>query len=162
MSRVAAGFVSPFGVSGDLGVGTGSILGANAEASASAASITNGNNKPAGPFAALSTAASADQTPTIEALSTGKLTGKQQRIISTLGATPDTPTSIPWTDKGTEPTVIATIRKYGWIKLVKPDYNPKTRLVTAATYKLTTIGKAINIRTGGGKVTGSSGVNILA
>lgn len=166
-STIASSFDSSFGLSGSLGVGTASILGADAQGTPNAASIAASGQTATGALAALQVSATnSNQQPTIEALGQGKLTGKQHKIIAALGAAPKNTLSVPWNANGTEPTVVSQIRKYGWIKLVKPTYDTKTRLVGSATYQLTKIGLAIYKRTGGGTLSTtastSSGVNLLA
>lgn len=173
MSAISGAFVNPFGTSGQLGVGLASILGGNAAGTSNAATVAASGAAATGPFAALASAAAsnAGNTATLEALGEGKLTTTQHNIIAALGAAPDFTASIPWNSGGVEPTELAQMRQDGWIKLVKPNYDSSTRLVTAASYELTEVGKAIYLRTGGGQVTSGdsssssssgSGVDITA
>lgn len=161
MTTIPNSFVSPFPVAGELGVGTASILGGNAEGQSNAANILSAGTTGTGPLAAIANSLNVSVSPTIAALQTGALTPNQHKVLQTLDATPTTPVSIPWNGNGTEPSVVAQIRSYGWIKLVKPSYDPTTKLVTSATYELTPIGKAIAARTGGSGVT-ATGVSVTA
>lgn len=172
MSAISASFISSFGLSGSLGVGTASILGGNAtNSNPNAASITAASTTATGALSVLSNATTAtDQSPTIQALTTGKLTNQQHKVLAALGSS-STPTALPWDTNGVEPDVLATIRKYGWIKEVAPTYDTKTREITGATYELTPIGQAINRRTGGTDAVGvtpaqaaaaANGLNITA
>ncbi len=162
MSAITSAFNSPFGITGELGVGTASILGANAQATPNAAAITAaGNTDTSSPFYAISESINSNNSPTLQALQEGKLTTTQHNILKTLAANNNQPTSIPWNANGTEPTIVTQIKGYGWIKIVEPAYDPSTRLVTSATYELTPVGKAIVNRTGGTGATGS-GTDIVA
>jgi hypothetical protein len=116
---------------------------------------------PNDPFYAISQSLSADKSPTIAALETGKLTSSQHNVLSALAAGNGSPVALPWNTNGTEPTTVAQIRGYGWIKLVKPSYNATTRLVTGGTYELTAVGQAISRRTGGSGVS-TTGTSITA
>ena len=161
MTSSVSGFKTPFPVAGDLGVGTASILGGNAQTTQNAASILTTGQSATGPLAAIAKSLNTATTPTLAALETGALTTSQHNVLQTLDATPTTPISIPWNTDGSEPTTLAQMRSYGWIKLVKPTYDQSTKLVTSATYELTPVGKAIAARTGGGGVT-ATGVSVSA
>jgi hypothetical protein len=160
ISSISAIFDSPFGVSGELGVGTASILGANATATPNAASILAATQTSTGPLSVIANSLNTAVSPTIAALRTGELTTTQQKLLSALYSS-STPTSIPWNANGTEPSVVAQVRGYGWIKLVEPTYNQTTKAVASATYQLTPVGKAIAARTNGGGVT-TSGISVTA
>jgi hypothetical protein len=82
------------------------------------------------------------------ALTTGALTGTQQKIIAAVGTPGAGTTVLPWNKDGTEPTSVATIRGYGWIKLNRKSFtNGK---LTGGVYQLTTIGRQIYNRTSAG------------
>jgi hypothetical protein len=160
MSAITGAFANPFGLSGELGLGTASLLGANASGTPNASAILTADTTQTGPLAAIAAARNVAQTPTIAALETGALTTSQHTVIQALAASAK-PISVPWNTDGTEPTTLAQERSYGWIKLVEPTYNPTTRFVTSATYELTPVGKAIAARTGGDGVT-ANGISITA
>jgi hypothetical protein len=154
-------FSSPFGVSGELGLGTASILGGNAGGTPNASSILGAGSTATGPLAAIEASLNTSANPTITALRTGALTTKQHKVIQALAANNGQPLSIPWSSSGNEPSVVAQIRSYGWIKLVKPTNSPTNpKQVVSATYELTPVGKAIAARTGGGGGVTASGVNL--
>jgi hypothetical protein len=163
MSAISASFSSPFGNSGDLGVGTASILGANATSTPDASSVLSASEPQTGLYAALATssALSAGSKATTEALGEGKLTTKQHTVLNALTGSPKLTGTLAWNTNGTEPTILTQLRQYGWIKLVSPNYNEKTRLVTGAQYTLTEVGKAISVRTGGSAISKAS-VNVKA
>jgi len=159
MSAIS-GFSTPFGVSGELGVGTASILGGNASGTPNAATLLEASDPASGPFAALESALNTTASPTEAALETGQLTTSQHNLIQALDAQPTTPYSIPWTSSGDEPSVVAQVRSYGWIKLVKPTTEPGKSQVVSATYELTPVGLAIAKRTGGAGGVTASGVDV--
>ena len=152
MSAISA-FISPFANSGDLGVGIASILGGDATSTSNAASVLQNLAPSTGPFAAIAASLNTVSSPTVAALETGALTGSQHNVIQTISAANNQPTSIPWTSSGNEPSVVAQMRSYGWIKLIKPTADPSNpKQVDSATYELTPVGLAIAKRTGGGQV----------
>jgi hypothetical protein len=157
------GFSSPFAVSGELGVGTASILGADATANPNAATLLAAGSPQTGPLAAIAQSLNQAATPTVAALETGALTTNQHKILQALfsgNAIPKgTPYSLPWTASGNEPSVVAQVRSYGWIKLIKPTTAPNSTRVVSATYELTPIGQAIARRTNADGVT-ASGINL--
>jgi len=161
MSAIAASFSSPFGNSGELGVGITSILGGSASATPNAASIISSGSTETGVLAALSAGAtpSAAATATTQALGEGKLTTTQHNVLVALAGGANLTATLPWNTDGSEPTALSQLRQYGWIKLVEPNYNPTTRLTTGAQYTLTEVGKAIYLRTGGSTI---SSVNVSA
>jgi hypothetical protein len=158
---VISGFATPFPVSGELGLGTASLLGGNAAGTPNAAGIISASTTISGPLAAIENSINTSTSPTVAALRTGELTTTQQKLLSTL-YTAGEPSSIPWNANGTEPSVVAQIRSYGWIKLVEPTYDPTNHSVTSATYELTPVGKAIALRTGGGAGVTTSGISVTA
>jgi len=142
---------SSFGVSATSGV-LASWLG-TATSSASAANILGGSStSSAGALTALLTQSSSATPSTAQALSAGKLTTSQQRVLQAVGDN-NGPLSILWNTNGSEPTTVANIRKAGWLKLDKKVVtNGKP---SGGVYELTAVGKAIYLRTGGGNVNGS-------
>jgi hypothetical protein len=157
-SSSIAGFTSPFANSGELGLGIASILGGSASTTSNASSVVAASETASsGPFSALeaSAASVANKSATVDALDEGKLTGEQYNVLSAV-ASSTTPTTLPWNSDGTEPTTIAQIRQYGWIKLVEPIYDSTSHSVTGGEYELTAVGQAIFNRTGGGKIGASS------
>jgi hypothetical protein len=140
-----------FSVSGTSGV-LGSWLGASTS-SASVANLLGGSSSSSGnAITALQTQASSTAPSTTAALTEGRLTTSQQRVLQAVGDSTG-PLTIPWNANGTEPTTVANIRTAGWLKLDKKvTDNGK---VTGATYELTAVGKAIFKRTNGGNVDGS-------
>ena len=163
---VSNSYTSPFQISGALGLGTASLLGGDASnTSPSAANVLASNAADAGALSTLSAASSnsaLDET-TLLALAEGRLTGAQHKVVAALATAPKGTYELDWS-KGVEPSVIAAIRKLGWIKLIKPHFDAATRLVTGADYQLTTVGKAIYKRTDNAVATGpnSAGQPTLA
>jgi hypothetical protein len=140
-----------FGVSGTSGV-LGSWLGASTS-TANTASLLGGSTTTGNELTALLSQSSSTAPSTAQALSAGKLTNSQQRVIAAIGDN-NGPLTIPWNSSGTEPTTVAAIRTAGWLKLDKKVLtNGK---VTGAVYELTKVGQAIYNRTGGGSVNGST------
>jgi hypothetical protein len=140
-----------FGVSATSGI-LGSWLGATTS-SASVANLLGGSSTTSGgAITALLTQSSATTPSTTAALSEGRLTTSQQRVLQAVGDNTG-PLTIPWNANGTEPTTVANIRTAGWLKLDKKVTTDGK--VTGATYELTAVGKAIYQRTGGGNVNGS-------
>jgi hypothetical protein len=154
------GYSSPFAISGDLGVGTATILGGNAGGEQNAATLLQSGTVQSGPLGAIAASLNTSVSPTVDALRTGKLTTSQHKVLQALYASGTTPLSIPWTASGKEPTTIATIRSYGWIKLVKPTALAGSKQVASATYELTPVGKAIAKRTGGAGGVTTSGISL--
>ena len=141
---------SSFGVSSTSGI-LGSWLGSTT-GSASVANLLGGSSSGSAISALLSQSSSTTPSTTL-ALSEGRLTNSQQRVLQAVGDNSG-PLTIPWNATGTEPTTVANIRNAGWLKLDKKIVSGGK--VTGATYELTAVGKAIYARTGGGNVNGSS------
>src|SRR6185312_14148667 len=73
----------------------------------------------AGSFNALAAVGTSKGAATALALGSGGMKKAQQNVIQVLGDNGgDKPTTIPWNKDGTEPSVLANIREYGWVKLV--------------------------------------------
>ena len=156
---ISASSLNVSGLTGELGVGTASILGGDATQEGGAATIigSSGTIDTSSPLYLVAQSITAtNNSPTTQALETGKLTTAQHNVLSALAAGGNKPYSIGWNNDGSEPTTLATMRSLGWIKLVEPDYNPSTRLVGSATYELTPVGQAIAKRTGAGTTTSNS------
>ena len=143
---------SSFLVSGTSGI-LGSWLGSST-GSASVANLLGGSSgsTTGGAITALLTQSSSTTPSTALALSEGKLTNSQQRVLQAVGDNGG-PLTIPWNANGTEPTTVASIRTAGWLKLDKKIVSGGK--VTGGTYELTAVGNAIYQRTGGGNVNGS-------
>jgi hypothetical protein len=92
------------------------------------------------------------QKATVDALATGKMTNGENKVLTAIAEGPSTGTPAPWTNTNTEPTTLANMRAYGWIKLVSKSNTAADG--TQGLYELTTLGKAIYARTSGGAITG--------
>lgn len=93
---------------------------------------------------------------TTAALSTGAVKVNQQKVIAAIGNAPNGRLIQAWNSNGTEPSTLTSLRSYGWIKLTGRTFDASTKTYSG-NYVLTPVGKAINIRTGGGKVDSSGG-----
>ena len=142
---------SSFLVSGTSGI-LGSWLGSSTGSANVANLLGGGGSTTGGAISALLTQSSSTTPSTALALSEGKLTNSQQRVLQAIGDN-NGPLTVPWNANGTEPTTVANIRTAGWLKLDKKVVSGGK--VTGGTYELTTVGKAIYQRTGGGNVNGS-------
>lgn len=143
---------SSFGVSATSGI-LASWLGTST-ANATVANLLGGSATSSGTaLTALLNSSNSSTPSTAAALSEGRLTNSQQRVLQAVGDNSG-PLTIPWNATGTEPTTVAAIREAGWLKLdQKVLTNGK---VTGGVYELTKVGTAIYNRTGGGNVNGTT------
>jgi len=147
MSAIAGSFYSSFPATGELGLSTASI-GGSSSTTANAASINTSASTGTGPFSILaSSTATTTTSPTIEALTTGKMTSTDNKVIAQIGATANDSLEIPWNTDGTEPTEITKLKTQGWIKLDQVQNTAGASKPTGATYSLTPVGQAIYKRT---------------
>jgi hypothetical protein len=148
MSAIGGGFYSPFPETGALGLSLTSIQGGSSTAANAASINSSAASSAGGPFGILaSSTATTTTSPTIEALTTGKMTQEDNKVIAQIGGTTNDQLDVPWNTNGTEPSEITKLKQQGWIKLVKVDGTGSTGKPTGATYTLTPVGQAIYKRT---------------
>jgi hypothetical protein len=111
-------------------------------------------------FSILAGGGTSPQKATVDALATGKMTNGENKVLTAIAHGPSSGTSAPWNKNNTEPTTLANLRSFGWIKLVKKTKG--TGGTTQGVYELTNVGKAVYARTSGGAATGSGAANSSA
>ncbi len=148
MTAVSGSFYSPFPTTGELGLSLASIQGGTSTATDATAINATAASGAGGPFSILaSSAATTTTSPTIEALTTGKMSTEDNKVIAQIGGTTNDQLDVPWNTDGSEPSEITKLKQQGWIKLVKVDGTGSTGKPTGATYTLTPVGQAIYKRT---------------
>lgn len=95
-------------------------------------------------------AASATST----ALGSGGIKTSYHNVLQAIGGEADGTLTEHWNTNGTEPSILSTLRNYGWIKLTAKQFDTSTKTSVGA-YQLTAVGYAIYLRTGGGSISGS-------
>jgi hypothetical protein len=96
---------------------------------------------------------------TANALRTGGMTSLEHNALVSIQAAGSSGEDIGWNANGTEPSTLANMRSSGWIKLTKKTFTDGKP--SGGVYTLTTVGKALFERTGGGLV-GTNGSDASA
>ncbi len=95
---------------------------------------------------------------TATALGSGGIKTSYHSVLQAIGGEADGTLTEHWNTNGTEPSVLSTLRSYGWIKLTAKQFDTSTKTQVGA-YQLTAVGYAIYQRTGGAPASGATSLS---